>query len=146
MPQVKAYRSVLFSVCLAASACGNQEAAPAAPAEPAPAAPAAEPAPPAPAPVATAEDAKKYFGERCAVCHGDTGHGDGPGGASLTPKPRDFSDAAWQGATQDDQIEKVILGGGPAIGKSPIMPPQPDLKNNESLLKELVKYLRTLKA
>jgi mono/diheme cytochrome c family protein len=31
------------------------------------------------------------FKQQCSSCHGDTGHGDGPAAASLTPKPRNFS-------------------------------------------------------
>jgi high-affinity iron transporter len=33
------------------------------------------------------------FAERCALCHGATGHGDGPAGKSLDPRPSDFHDA-----------------------------------------------------
>jgi mono/diheme cytochrome c family protein len=57
----------------------------------------------------------------CTTCHGATGKGDGPGGAALNPKPRDYSDQAWQKATKDEQIFKVIKEGGPAVGKSPLM-------------------------
>lgn len=32
----------------------------------------------------------------CAVCHGDSGKGDGPAGASLNPKPRDFVEGQWK--------------------------------------------------
>jgi high-affinity iron transporter len=33
------------------------------------------------------------FAERCALCHGAAGHGDGPAGKSLDPRPSDFHDA-----------------------------------------------------
>jgi mono/diheme cytochrome c family protein len=97
------------------------------------------------APTATPADAKKTFTERCAVCHGDGGKGDGVGAASLNPKPRDFGDAAWHGTVTDEHIEKVITGGGASVGKSPIMPAHADLKKNDALLKELVKYVRAFK-
>lgn len=32
------------------------------------------------------------YAERCALCHGATGHGDGPAGTRLDPKPSDFHD------------------------------------------------------
>ncbi|MBX3125443.1 MAG: c-type cytochrome [Polyangiaceae bacterium] len=93
----------------------------------------------------TAADAKKYFTQKCEVCHGTTGKGDGVGAASLEPKPRAFGDDAWQASVTDEHIEKVIVGGGAAVGKSPVMPPAPDLKKNEAMLKELVKYIRSFK-
>lgn len=33
------------------------------------------------------------FAAQCALCHGATGHGDGPAGKSLHPKPSDFHDS-----------------------------------------------------
>ncbi|MBI3395341.1 MAG: c-type cytochrome, partial [Spirochaetia bacterium] len=38
--------------------------------------------------------AKKLFTERCSTCHGPMGKGDGPAGAALNPKPRNFSKIA----------------------------------------------------
>ncbi len=100
---------------------------------------------PATAKAVTAADAKKYFTQKCEVCHGSTGKGDGVGAASLEPKPRAFGDDAWQTSVTDEHLEKVIVGGGAAVGKSPVMPPAPDLKKNEAMLKELVKYIRAFK-
>src|SRR6185295_9190126 len=37
------------------------------------------------------------FAQLCSGCHGPNGQGDGPAGVALTPKPRNFTDAAWQG-------------------------------------------------
>jgi mono/diheme cytochrome c family protein len=92
-----------------------------------------------------AREAKKYFKQKCVVCHGDKGAGDGPGASALNPKPRAFGDAAWQGAVTDDQIKNAILGGGAAVGKSPIMPGNPDLKNKPEVTAELVKLVRAFK-
>lgn len=95
---------------------------------------------PAAVPEAAMKEAKEIFASRCAVCHGASGKGDGPGAAALTPKPRDYTDKAWQKTIADDYLEKVIVGGGPAVGKSPMMPPNPDLASKP----DVVKGIRTI--
>lgn len=90
-------------------------------------------------------DAKGYFKMKCVVCHGETGVGDGPGGAALDPKPKNLTDAAWQASVKDEEIKKAILEGGAAVGKSAAMPPNPDLKGKDKLLDDLVKQVRSLK-
>lgn len=40
------------------------------------------------------EKGKKLFASNCAMCHGNTGKGDGPLAASLDPKPANLSDVA----------------------------------------------------
>jgi hypothetical protein len=76
------------------------------------------------------------------MCHGESGKGDGPAAAALTPKPRDYTDAVWQKSVSDEQIKKTITGGGASVGKSPLMPAQPDLANNPAALDGLVKVIR----
>lgn len=71
--------------------------------------------------------AKTIFAQRCVPCHGATGTGDGPASASLDPKPRNYTDAAWQASVDDAYLEKIIKFGGAAVGKSPAMPNNPDL-------------------
>jgi mono/diheme cytochrome c family protein len=104
---------------------------------------------PVPAPVAVAADpaieARTLFKTRCAVCHGEDGKGDGPGAAALNPKPRNYSDAAWQDSVTDEQIHKTIVFGGAAVGKSPIMPGNPDLEAKSAVVDELVKHVRSFK-
>ncbi|HTM20031.1 MAG TPA: c-type cytochrome [Kofleriaceae bacterium] len=74
-------------------------------------------------PVKRAPDAvaREVFNQNCTTCHGVSGRGDGPAAASLQPRPRDYTDPIWQSGTTDDQIRKVILEGGAAVGKSPAM-------------------------
>ncbi len=45
---------------------------------------------------------KEIYNGVCATCHGAGGKGDGPGGAMLNPKPRDFTDA--EGWTNDASL------------------------------------------
>ena len=88
------------------------------------------------------QQAKKIFETRCSPCHGKTGAGDGAAAASLVPKPRNYHDQAWQKSVSDQQVAKAIVEGGPAIGKSPLMPPNPDLKSSPKVVDALVKIIR----
>lgn len=86
--------------------------------------------------------ANALYQERCSACHGATGKGDGPGAAALNPKPRNYTDKAWQSQVTDEQIKKAITMGGAAVGKSPIMPASPDLDEKPEVLEGLVKVVR----
>jgi len=52
----------------------------------------------------------------CSTCHGAAGDGQGPGGAALAVKARDFTDKTWQASVDDTHIQLVIEKGGPAAG------------------------------
>ena len=61
----------------------------------------------------------KIYQERCALCHGPEGKGDGPAAAGLNPKPRNHTDGAYMKTRTDDQLLEVIehgKGGMPAWG------------------------------
>jgi uncharacterized membrane protein len=95
------------------------------------------------APVLCASDeAKTIFLQRCTLCHGAKGLGDGPAAAALNPRPRNYTDAVWQKSVTDDQLRAVIVGGGAAIGKSPLMPANADLKEKPQVVDELVRMVR----
>ena len=62
---------------------------------------------------------QKVFAERCAPCHGETGAGDGPAAAALSPKPRNFRDPDfWRGRTAV-QLELVVRNGKPGTLMAP---------------------------
>ena len=86
--------------------------------------------------------AHQLFGQLCATCHGQDGTGNGPAAASLNPKPRNYTDAAWQASVTDDDLKKTILLGGQGVGKSPMMPGQPQLKDHPEVLDGLVQIIR----
>lgn len=88
------------------------------------------------------ERAAQKFGTFCAMCHGTDGRGNGPAAASLNPKPRDYTDPAWQASVTDDDIKKIIVGGGAAVGKSQAMPGQPDLAQDPDMLDGFVQIIR----
>ncbi|MBM3460987.1 MAG: cytochrome c [Armatimonadetes bacterium] len=56
---------------------------------------------------------KELFLKNCATCHGDTGTGDGPAGAALDPKPRNFSTESFKFGGEDWQLMRTIMDGAP---------------------------------
>ncbi|MBI4817927.1 MAG: c-type cytochrome [Deltaproteobacteria bacterium] len=89
-------------------------------------------------------EADMIFNTRCATCHGPQGKGDGAAAAALNPKPRSFADAEWQKTVTDEHIGTVIVKGGAAAGKSPLMAPNPDLEAKPEVVKALVARVRKL--
>ncbi len=134
--------AVLASLLFGAVACSKGQAAQTSPAATEQAAAAAESEPQAPSAADAKREAEEMFRSRCAVCHGEKGLGNGPGSTALNPKPRNYTDGAWQANVTDDQIKNVIMYGGAAAGKSPIMPASPDLQSKPEVVDELVKIVR----
>ena len=106
-----------------------------------PPAPAPTPTPPPAAAMDPAAEAQKTFDTVCAACHGTSGKGDGAAAATLNPKPRNYTDGAWQASVTDADLAKIISEGGAAVGKSPIMPANPTLK--PEVIQALVKKVRS---
>ncbi len=92
---------------------------------------------------AVLEEAREVFATRCTPCHGPRGAGDGPASAGLTPPPRNLQDKAWQGQVSDEHLERIIAYGGGAVGRSPAMPPNPDLAD-KPVVKGLRQHIRAL--
>ena len=57
---------------------------------------------------AAAEDPAKIFARSCAPCHGKGGE---PNAVFAKQGVKNFTDAAWQKATTDAQVEKAIREG-----------------------------------
>ncbi len=87
-------------------------------------------------------EAEKLFATKCAACHGVNGDGTGPGAAGLNPKPRNYHDKAWQASTTDEEIEKAIVYGGAAVGKSPQMASNPELQSKPEVVRALREKVR----
>lgn len=96
-------------------------------------------------PAAIPAESEEIFTQRCSTCHGTDGTGSGAAAANLNPKPRNYTDAQWQGSVTDDDLRKVILKGGAAVGKSPLMPPNPDLESKPAVVDGLVAKVRSFK-
>ena len=80
----------------------------------------------APRQIPDLEPAAADFATHCAVCHGATGHGDGPTAKGLTPPPADLTDGARMGEhslfglynTITVGIKGTAMVGFPALGEA----------------------------
>lgn len=102
-------------------------------------------APSAAAPATPEAEASQIFAGRCSPCHGANGAGDGVAAAALTPRPRNFHDATWQTSVTDAHIEAIIRGGGAAVGKSAVMPGNPDLVGKPAVIVALRTMIRAMR-
>lgn len=92
---------------------------------------------------------KALYLQNCSSCHGDTGHGDGPTGAALPVKPRDFGTGEFKFDTDGDgktgtdaDLANVIHNGAMKYGGSPLMAPLPHL--SEVDVTNIIVFIRTL--
>lgn len=137
---------------LALGACGKDEAdnkaAPGGGAAKSAAPPAQDPAVPDKSGTVPTDDpamakARQMFAMQCQHCHGPRGRGDGPMGAQMNPRPRDYSNKEWQQSITDERIAEVIVKGGQGTGLNPMMPATPSLASQPELLNAMVKLIRS---
>ena len=83
-------------------------------------------------------DPAAVYKQHCAMCHGETGGGDGPAAVAFDPKPTDFTKVTFQESRTDDQLTEAIAKG---LGRMPGFEAQ--LKPDE--LKALVSYIREMR-
>jgi len=76
----------------------------------------------APADSASIAAGQKSYVKFCVPCHGVGGHGDGPAGAALKPRPRDFTSATNMKSQNDGEMFEVIKDGGASEKLSAMMP------------------------
>lgn len=86
---------------------------------------------------------RDLFLHYCAVCHGESGAGDGFNAWNLAPRPRDLSDPAYQRAVSDAGLMTVISEGGLAINKSNLMPGWRNTLSAEQIA-TVTSFVRTL--
>ncbi len=77
------------------------------------------------------------------MCHGTGGKGDGPTSQSLQPKPADLTVVVKD--KSDLYLTKLITEGGPAVGKSPLMPSYKGILSQKQI-ENVVQYVRGLAA
>jgi len=62
---------------------------------------------------AASNSGKKLYEDKCAICHGRNGKGDGPAGAALDPKPADFTRSKfWQKGVDKKIVDTIRNGHG----------------------------------
>ena len=81
---------------------------------------------------ATSEGAALYGSHNCGGCHG----ADGKGNATMKNLPN-FTDAAWQKKTTDDQMIKIIRNGKPPM-------PAYSKQLTDEQVKAVIAYIRAL--
>ena len=85
-----------------------------------------------------AESGAEVFRTNCEMCHGPQGHGDGPAGQSLEPKPRNLANI--QTAAGDDFLFWRIREGKPGTS----MVAWKGILTDEQIW-QAVSFIRTLK-
>ena len=89
------------------------------------------------------QEAAQLYEQTCAICHGIGGKGDGPNSRSLQPKPADLTVVAK--GKSDAYLIKVVSEGGPAVGKSPLMPSYKGVLDAKQI-QSVVRYVKGLTA
>jgi mono/diheme cytochrome c family protein len=87
---------------------------------------------------ASLAEAKQHYSWDCAMCHGDTGKGNGSLAASEHMTVPDFTNPATLASLKDGQIYTIIRKG------SVKMPPEDKARANDATVWNLVNYLRSM--
>lgn len=86
---------------------------------------------------------KQIFYQQCVWCHSDTTPAGPSNRSNVTPSPPLMNDGAVLNQESDVSLEKAIVGGGSAVGKSPMMPPYGASLTPEEI-RDLIAYIRAI--
>ncbi len=86
---------------------------------------------------ADTERGKQVYTANCMACHGTQGNGQGPAAMALTPKPSDFTQAAFWDGRSDEALANSVKTGKPGTSMAPF----PQLTEKD--MASLVDYLKT---
>jgi mono/diheme cytochrome c family protein len=76
---------------------------------------------------------KSIFENKCQLCHGVSGKGDGPAAAAMDPRPANFTNPEfWQGNVEQKITETVRRG----------KPPMPAFDLTDQEIKAVIDYMR----
>jgi mono/diheme cytochrome c family protein len=79
---------------------------------------------------------KEIFQNTCALCHGQTGKGDGPAGAALQPHPKNLTSEKVQSQTDGAIFWKITTGNPPMASYKDVF--------SETQRWQLIDYIRLL--
>jgi len=91
---------------------------------------------------ATGSTARALYDAHCAVCHGGTGKGDGPGATVLRQVMPDFTNPAAMRAVTDRFLFEIIKKGSSQFGRSNAMPSW-GMRLSDEQIQALVVYIRS---
>lgn len=83
------------------------------------------------------KEGKKLYKQLCSICHGDRGKGDGIAGASLNPRPANFSSISIQNQSDGALYWKINEGRAPMASYKDLL--------NENQKWQLINFIRTFK-
>ncbi len=86
---------------------------------------------------------RSLYDAHCAVCHGPSGKGDGPGASVIRQPMRDFSNAAVMREVTDRFLFDMIKKGSSQFGRSNAMPAW-GMKLSDEEIRAAVAYIRSL--
>lgn len=90
---------------------------------------------------AAVAEGQTLYTQNCEACHGATGLGDGPAGASLDPHPGNLQTASKDAS--EAYLYWVVIDGGAAAGRSASMAAYEGVLSEDEIWKILA-YVKTL--
>ena len=83
-------------------------------------------------PAAALAQGQGIYNDKCAMCHGQDGKGNGPAAAALSPSPADFTSPAFWQNTSNAKITATIENGHG---------PMPSIDLSPSQIKAVIEYM-----
>ena len=85
---------------------------------------------------------KQLFEQYCAICHGQSGEGDGFNAYNLNPKPHSLADSTYMKALSYEYMTETISFGGKGVNKSVLMPAYQNTLS-KTQISNVVAYIET---
>ncbi len=57
------------------------------------------------------DQGRKIYAEKCVICHGKRGDGNGPGAVAFSPRPANFTEPTFWGNNVEKKIADTIKNG-----------------------------------
>lgn len=92
---------------------------------------------------APGSQAPVLYETHCAICHGPSGKGDGPGARIIRQPMTDFTDPTAMRRASDRFLFEIIKKGSSQFGRSNAMPSW-GMKLSDEEIQALVAYIRSL--